>query len=213
MYYQKQLDCIYDKIDDFKSDLFCRPKISEKDIIDDTVEFLLGSVGNCICDCCNNKCIYNQGILGELLDILACIKRDTNCGIECEYFSNIEQLRYLIKKLEKLLCSLENHNITSCKYIAEIICILTNILEILLDVISNIKNIECICKSCICCKQQILYCWLCMLYNQADSLEKNIDYLQEILYFTSKSCDGCKGKPYDGCGGCGLQRCSKKNIW
>lgn len=217
MYYEKKLENIYNTLDIFKSQLFCNCDLTSKDIINNIVDMLIEDRNDCEQNGCNINICYSNGILKQLLDVLCCIGHESNFD-DCEYLGYIKSLKFVIQQMQTLLNSIKCCSIKSCKYIADIICILVNVMGILLDVISNIKNIELICNCNICCKNEILNCWICMLSKQVEFLEMNIDYLEEILcrasgqYYSECNYDNCDFENNDNCG-CQNPNDERCNRW
>ena len=185
------LNTIYEYLNQLKIDLFCTNscKKREQDIVEEIVCKLIDNKFYKENSCeCEKDISLLEVLIYEITYIQKCGKCEENYG----YLAQLERFKCILKNIKKLICQLGCLCLKKCELTAQLLCVLYEILELLQNIISKIVNIECICESCLCCKEEILECMLCNLVNVIGDLEERTQELAHIvLELTMKNIINC----------------------
>lgn len=178
----QNLTNIYESLCNIRFNLFCINDchLKEYDIVNNLIcEFL----NEQFCKPEPNECEELECIsLIDLLIITICnIEKCSYCDKNYGYLLQIDRFKCILKNLKKLLCQLKCLPTKDCELLSKFLCILFEIIELIQNIISKINNIECLCKSHLCCKCEILECMLCMLVEEIDKLEGRVCDLGHIV--------------------------------
>ncbi|HSQ90404.1 hypothetical protein, partial [Romboutsia sp.] len=118
----------------------------------------------------------------DLLIITICdIEKCSYCDKNYGYLLQIDRFKCILKNLKKLLYQLKCLPTKDCELLSKVLCALFEIIELIQNIISKINNIECLCKSHLCCKCEILECMICMLVEEIDKLEERVSTLAQLV--------------------------------
>ncbi len=128
------------------------------------------------CEC--EKCISLIDLL--ILDICS-IQDCSYCIKNYAYLLYLDRVKCTLINLKILFCQLKCFPIKDCELLSEFLCVLFEIVELIENIISKINNIECLCKSNLCSKSEVLECMLCILDDNISKLEKCISILGHLV--------------------------------
>lgn len=124
---------------------------------------------------------YKVNLINLIIKYLCKLENKTNCCKNYAYLLQIDRLKCIIKNFEKLLCQLKCLQYKDCCLFSKLVCTLYKILEYLDNIFSKINNLEILCKSHICCDDDIISCILCSLIEDVNLLEENVLLLSELI--------------------------------
>ncbi|RDY24985.1 hypothetical protein CHF27_001940 [Romboutsia maritimum] len=204
MNFIKDLDIIYKNLSEIKLNIFCNNFYSNICNLTDTNIFKnlicklsdknfyksnYNKLDDCDCDCdydydydydcdCDCDCV---SLIDLLIYNICEIENRTCCDKNYSYLLQINRLCCILQNFKKLLCQLKCFQNQNCNLISKIICLLIEILGLIENIISKIKNIECLCSSNLCCSCEISECLLCLLVEDIDLLEDKICTLAHLV--------------------------------
>ena len=139
----------------------------------------------------------------ELLMVILCeIEEATCCKKNYGYLLQIDKLECILGNFKNLLYQLKCLSAKDCDLITKVLCTLFKSIDLLESIIARINNIECLCKSHLHCKSELIECMVCDLEEEINCLEKTISDLACIVFeIASKEILNCTT--------CGVSECVK----
>ncbi|MCR8744605.1 hypothetical protein [Romboutsia lituseburensis] len=183
MEFYNELGLVYSELSKLNFSLFCKEKChqSEKESLKSVVNILIDKD---FCKIKENECDKEDciGLIDVLLKTIHKIEKYTCCDKNYGYLLQLERFSCILKNLKNLICQLRClPNNGDCELISKTFCVLIEILSSIIDIISKINNIECLCSSCMCCKCEMIECLLCNLVENISSLEELVAKLSHLV--------------------------------
>lgn len=197
MDYCNELSLVYSQLCKLNFGLFCNKKCnkSERDLLKNVINFLFNDkfykINECECD--KEECI---DLLNLLINTICVIEKNTCWNKNYSYLLQLEHLSCTLDNLKSMLCQLRclPHN-ENCELLSKVFCTLIEVLSMIIEIISKINNIECLCNSCVCCRCKIIDCLICDLDEKnhlLDELISNLSHLVlQIVSLTVINCTTC----------------------
>ncbi len=204
MYGVCNLKIVYEILNEMKFDLLCSKKFNDydcennccgcypkkcylkevvliKNIASKILERNFRPKEICDCELEQNRKVCYISLLDVLLITLCDIEKCTCCKKNYGYLLQIDKFECILENFKDLLCQLKCATTRECDLIAQVLCTLFKIIDLIESIIAKINNIECLCKSCLCCEDAILECMICELEDEVNDLEKEVNYLSKIV--------------------------------